>query len=140
MSLELLTTLSTSSIVSSGVALLVGWFFIRRRRIEAHKRSMLTATSFAGIFLVFYVTRWALYGSKPFEGEGAWKAIYFATLIPHVLLAMAVGPLALYLIYLALGRRDFATHRRLARITLPIWLFVAASGWAIYYMLYGMSF
>lgn len=140
MSLALLTTLSTTAIVSSGVTLLVGWYFIRRKQIQRHKVAMLTATGFAGVFLVLYVTRWAMYGSKSFEGEGLWKALYFGTLIPHVLLAIAVGPLAIYLIDLALRRRDFQRHRRFARITLPIWLFVAASGWAIYYMLYGMSF
>lgn len=140
MSLALLTTLSTTAIVLSGVTLLVGWYFIRQKQIQRHKVSMLTATGFAGVFLVLYVTRWAMYGSKSFEGEGIWKAIYFATLIPHVLLAIAVGPLAIYLIDLALRRRNFQRHRRFARITLPIWLFVAASGWAIYYMLYGMSF
>ncbi len=140
MSLELLTTRSTSAIVLRGVTLLVGWYFIRHRQIQRHKVSMLTATGFAALFLVLYVTRWAMYGSKPFEGEGLWKGIYFATLIPHVLLAIAVGPLAIYLIDLALRRRNFERHRRFGRITLPIWLFVAISGWAIYYMLYGMSF
>ena len=60
--------------------------------------------------------------------------------MPHVILAMAVGPLAVRLIQLALVKRDFAAHRRLARVTLPIWLYVAASGWMIYYMLYRMQF
>ena len=131
MSLETLTLLSTSSIVGSGVALLVGWALIRRRRIPAHRNAMLTATGLAGLFLVFYVTRWSLHGSKPFEGTGGWRVLYLSILVPHVLFAMAVGPLAVYLIWLALKRRDFVRHRRLARWTLPIWLFVAASGWAV---------
>jgi putative membrane protein len=133
-----LTAFSSSFIVASGVALLVGWYFVRHRRVTAHKRSMLTATAFAGLFLVAYVTRWAIYGSKPFEGTGPWRAVYLGILVPHVLLAIAVGPLALYLIHLALNRRDFATHRRVARVTLPLWLFVSASGWAIYWLLYRM--
>jgi len=140
LSLEALTLLSTSCIVASGAALLVGWVFIRRHRITAHRSSMLTATGLAGLFLVFYVTRWAMYGSKPFEGTGGWRVLYLAILLPHILLAMAVGPLALYLIWLALRRQDFQRHRRWARWTLPIWLFVAVSGWAIYYLLYGMKF
>lgn len=140
MSLETLTLLSTSSIVGSGVALLVGWALIRRRRIPAHRNAMLTATGLAGLFLVFYVTRWSLHGSKPFEGTGGWRVLYLSILVPHVLLAMAVGPLAVYLIWLALKRQDFVRHRRLARWTLPIWLFVAASGWAVYYLLYGVRF
>ena len=137
MSLQTLTVLSTTCIVLSGVGLLVGWVLIRvRRDRRAHRNAMLTATAFAGLFLVLYVTRWALFGSKPFEGTGGWRVLYLSILLPHVLLAIAVGPLAIQLIRLAMVREDFAGHRRLARVTLPIWLFVAASGWAIYYLLY----
>ena len=75
---------------------------------------------------------------KPFGGTGIWRTIYFANLVPHVILAIAVGPLAARLIYLATVRRDFTAHRRLARVTLPIWLYVAGSGWLVYYMLYRM--
>jgi putative membrane protein len=136
---ERLTLVSTTCIVLSGLSLLVGWYFIRvGRSMERHRAAMLTATACAGLFLVAYVTRWSLYGSKHFEGTGIWRTIYFATLAPHVLLAIAVGPLAARLIYLATVRRNFVAHRRLARVTLPIWLYVAASGWMIYYMLYRM--
>lgn len=138
MSLETLTLISTSCIVLSGVSLIVGWVLIRRRKIMAHRNAMLTATALAGLFLVAYVSRWAMYGSKSFDGEGIWRTIYFGTLIPHVLLAILVGPLALYLIFLALARGDYERHKKWARITVPIWLFVAISGWAIYYMLYAM--
>ncbi len=138
MSLETLTQISTTFIVLSGVSLIVGWVLIRRRKIMAHRNTMLAATAFAGLFLVAYVSRWAMYGSKSFDGEGIWRTIYFGTLIPHVLLAIAVGPMALYLIFLALARGDYERHKKWARITLPIWLFVAISGWAIYYMLYAM--
>lgn len=141
MSLETLTTLSTTFIVGSGILLLVGWALIRGpRAVNAHQAVMLLATAAAALFLVAYVSRWALYGSKPFEGTGAWRALYLGILVPHVILAIAVGPLALRLIWLARSRRDFAAHRRLARVTLPIWLFVAGSGWAIYWMLYHMTF
>ena len=141
LSLEALTRLSTGCIVGSGVCLLVGWFFIRvPRRVAWHRATMLVATGLAGAFLVAYVTRWSLYGSKPFGGTGIWRTLYVANLIPHVILAIAVGPLAIRLIRLALVRRDFVAHRRLARVTLPIWLYVAASGWIVYYMLYRMQF
>ena len=141
MSQERLTLLSTACIVASGLALLAGWYFIRvGRSMVRHRAAMLSATALAGLFLVAYVTRWSLYGSKHFEGTGAWRALYVANLVPHVILAMAVGPLAARLIYLAAVRRDFGAHRRLARITLPMWLYVAASGWLVYYMLYRMSF
>ena len=137
MSLQTLTVLSTACIVLSGVSLLVGWYLIRwRRERTAHRNAMLTATAFAALFLVFYVTRWAVFGTKLFAGTGGWRVLYFSILAPHILLAIAVGPLAVRLIQLALLREDFVAHRRLARITLPIWLFVAASGWLIYYLLY----
>jgi len=137
--LEGLTLVSTTFIVASGVSLLVGWYFIRaERNMARHRAAMLTATACAGLFLVAYVTRWATFGSKPFGGTGIWRTIYFANLVPHVILAMVVGPLAGRLIYLAMVRRDFTAHRRLARVTLPIWLYVAGSGWLVYYMLYRM--
>jgi putative membrane protein len=137
MSLQTLTVLSTACIVLSGASLLAGWYLIRwRRERTAHRNAMLTATAFAALFLVFYVTRWAVFGTKLFAGTGGWRVLYFTILVPHVLLAIAVGPLAVRLIQLAMWREDFAAHRRLARVTLPIWLFVAASGWAIYYLLY----
>jgi len=137
MSLQTLTIFSTCCIVLSGVSLLVGWWFIRLRRDrDNHRRAMLSATALAGLFLVFYVTRWSLYGSKAFAGIGGWRTLYFSILIPHVLLAIAVGPLAIRLIRLALVKQDFVAHRRIARVTLPIWLYVAASGWLIYYLLY----
>jgi putative membrane protein len=141
MSLEALTRLSTACIVLSGCCLLLGWYFIRwRREIVRHRNSMLTAAGFATLFLVFYVTRWSLHGSKPFPGDGGWRLFYFANLIPHILFAAALAPLVIRLIYLALGKRDYPAHRRLARVTLPIWLYVAASGWLIYYLLYGKTY
>jgi putative membrane protein len=137
MSLQTLTILSTTCIVLSGVSLLLGWYFIRGRRDQIrHRNTMLTATAMAALFLVFYVLRWSLYGSKPFPGTGGWRTIYFTTLVPHIILAIVLAPLVVRLLQLALGRRDFAAHRRLARVTLPVWLFVAASGWWIYYLLY----
>jgi putative membrane protein len=141
MSLETLTAISTTCIVLSGCTLLVGWYFIRwRKDMVRHRNSMLVATAMAGLFLVTYVTRWSLYGTKHFAGTGVWRTIYFATLVPHVILAIAVGPLAVWLIDLALRRQDYSRHRRVARITLPIWLYVAGSGWLIYYLLYKMTY
>ena len=140
MTQEGLTLVSTTCIVLSGASLLVGWYCIRAQRsMTRHRAAMLAATTLAGLFLVAYVTRWTVYGSKHFEGTGIWRTLYVANLVPHVIFAMAVGPLAARLIYLAMGRKDFAAHRRLARVTLPIWLYVAASGWLVYYMLYRMS-
>jgi len=141
MSLQALTIASTACIVLSGASLLLGWYFIRGRRDMArHRRTMLVAATFAALFLVFYVTRWSLYGSKLFPGTGTWRVVYFANLVPHILLAIVLGPLVIRLLYLALRKRDFAAHRRLARVVLPIWLYVAASGWLIYYLLYAKTY
>lgn len=140
MTQEALTRLTTSSIVLSGLTLVAGWWAIRGRRITLHRRLMLSATSLAALFLVAYVYRWSLYGSKPFAGEGLWRSFYLGILLPHIVLAIVVGPLALRLIYLALRRRDFAAHRRLGRVTVPIWLFVAGSGWLLYWLLYVKQF
>src|SRR5512143_1564797 len=81
---EGLTLASTTCIVASGGALLVGWYFIRwGRSMPRHRAAMLAATAFAGLFLVTYVTRWSLYGSKHFTGTGIWRTIFFANLVPH---------------------------------------------------------
>jgi putative membrane protein len=132
---EWLPWANTALIVVSGAFLALGYAFIRARRIRAHHRSMLTATVFAGLFLVVYVTRFILYGSKGFPGSGTAYTVYLGILVPHIVLAIAVAPLAVVTIRRALGGR-FPQHRRIARVTLPIWAFVAASGWVIYLMLY----
>lgn len=136
MSLQTLSILSTAFIVTSGLALLAGWWAIRSRDVHRHRTAMLVATAFAALFLAAYVTRWSVYGSKPFEGTGVWRAVYVATLVPHIVAAMLLAPLVARQLYLALVRRDFPAHRRLGRLILPLWLFVAASGWAVYWMLY----
>ena len=141
MTLAALSTLSITFILISGACLLAGWVAIRFRDNRVlHRNCMLGATTLAVLFLVTYVWRWSVFGSKPFEGRGVWRTIYFAVLVPHVALAITVGPLAARLIYLAGFKKDFPAHRRLARVVLPIWLFVAGSGWFIYYLLYVAEF
>ncbi len=140
MTQEALTRLTTGSIVLSGLALIAGWIAVRRRHLVLHRRLMLSATGLAGLFLVAYVYRWSLFGSRPFAGQGLWRGFYLGILFPHIVLAMAVGPMALRLIHLALRRRDFQAHRRLGRITVPVWVFVSASGWLLYWLLYVKTF
>lgn len=130
--------MNTLLILVSGVAILVGYTFIRKRRIALHHRSMLTGTVFAGLFLVVYVVRASFFQTKLFAGHGVIRTVYLAILASHTLLAIAAGPLALITLYRAF-RGDFARHRRIARITLPIWLYVAVTGWIIYWMLYRVS-
>jgi putative membrane protein len=113
----------------------VGYVCIRNKKIRWHRRSMLTATLFAGLFLVVYVTRYALFGSKIYPGEGVSRVIYFAILIPHIIIAVAIAPLALVTLRRAFAGR-FQKHRQIARITLPLWIYTAISGWVVYLMLY----
>jgi putative membrane protein len=130
-----LPALNTALIVVSGAFLIVGYVCIRNKKIRWHRRSMLTATLFAGLFLVVYVTRYALFGSKIYPGEGVSRVIYFAILIPHIIIAVAIAPLALVTLRRAFAGR-FQKHRQIARITLPLWIYTAISGWVVYLMLY----
>src|SRR5688500_17850525 len=135
---EWVAMLNTSLIVISGIFLLLGYYFIRQRQIELHKRSMLTATTFAALFLVVYVSRVVLFETKVFAGEGLVRVIYLAILISHTILATLVGPFALVTLRRAL-RGEFSKHRQIARITFPMWLYVVATGWVIYWMLHALS-
>lgn len=121
----------------STLLLLRGFYLIRSRRIEAHRRTMLAAFVASGLFLTSYVIYHAQIGSKPFPGTGLVRAIYFTILVPHVLLAAGVLPLAIVTLRRGL-RRDDLRHRRLARWTLPLWLFVSVTGVLVYVMLYWM--
>jgi uncharacterized membrane protein YozB (DUF420 family) len=117
------------------VCLVSGWVCIRRGRRELHKRCMLAALGTSALFLTSYVIYHANAGSKPFPGEGVIRVVYFAILIPHVALAALVLPLALVTTARGL-RSQFDRHVRIARWTLPIWLFVSVTGVVIYLMLY----
>lgn len=133
-----LDDLPTLNAVLNGIAagfLLAGYYFIRTGRIPAHRLSMLSAFGASTLFLISYVIYHANAGSRPFPGQGPIRAIYFTILITHIILAAAIVPLAL--VTLARGlRRDDARHRRLARWTWPIWMYVSVTGVVIYVMLY----
>ena len=132
---EWVALLNTSLIVISGFFLLLGYYFIRQRQIELHKRSMLTATVFAALFLVVYVSRALLFETKVFAGEGLVRAIYLAILISHTILAVVQVPLII--ITVVRGLRDQRSkHKKIAKITAPIWLYVSATGVIVYLMLY----
>jgi len=121
----------------AAIFLTLGYVNIRRGRQEAHKRCMLAALATSALFLVSYVIYHANAGSKPFEGEGVIRIIYFAILITHVVLAAAIVPMALLTASRGL-RAQFDRHVRIARWTLPIWLYVSVTGVVIYLMLYRM--
>jgi putative membrane protein len=126
---------NTALIVVSGLFLLLGYVFIRRKEVARHRAAMLTATVFAALFLVVYVTRFLLFQPKIFAGEGLVRAVYLVILVSHTVLAVAVGPLALVTLRRAL-QAQYRRHRQIARVTLPIWLYVVATGWTVYLMLH----
>jgi len=96
---------------------------------------MVSALTVSTLFLVSYVTYHALAGSRPFTGRGVLRLVYFPLLVSHIVLAAAIVPLALTTVYRAL-RNDFARHVRIARVTLPLWLYVSVTGVVVYWMLY----
>ncbi len=120
---------------SSALCLGLGYVAIRKRNITVHRIWMGTAFLFSTAFLASYLTRFALYGDTPFRGEGIVRPVYFSLLISHILLAMLTLPLVLRTLYLAL-RGDYVRHRRIARITFPLWAYVSITGVLIYMMLY----
>ena len=119
------------------VLLVTGWFLIKRRRIYQHRAVMIAAVITSAAFLTSYVIYHANAGSRPFPGTGAIRTVYFAILIPHVILA-AVSLPPILITFIRGLRRDDQRHRRLARWTLPVWLFVSVTGVIVYVMLYRM--
>ncbi|MGA2077848.1 MAG: DUF420 domain-containing protein [Terriglobia bacterium] len=120
---------------ASAVFLTLGFFFIRQRNIRAHKACMLSAFTTSMIFLVCYLTYHYFHGTTHFRGQGAVRSFYFALLGSHTVLAAVIVPLALTTLYRALRHR-FPQHKRIARWTLPIWLYVSVTGVVVYLMLY----
>jgi putative membrane protein len=120
---------------AAAACLLTGYAFIRRKRIAAHRRSMLAAFALSCAFLVSYVAHHAQVGSVTYAGQGAWRTLYFGLLIPHIVGAAVVVPLALFTIYRGWTGRIEA-HRRIARVALPLWLYVSVSGVVLYLLLY----
>jgi len=120
---------------TSAVLLVTAYAFIKARNIPAHRRCMISAFVTSSLFLISYVVYHAQAGSKPFQGTGVVRTIYFSILIPHVLLAAVVLPLAIVTLRRGL-RMDVRRHRHIARWTLPLWLFVSVTGVVVYLMLY----
>lgn len=127
---QTLGDIAAALIALSGVAVIIGVIFIRRGDRVWHPRMMLTATALAALFLVFYLLKWGLYGTTRYVGPEEWKGAYYALLVSHTLLAAVNGPLVVWLIYNAVKGR-FNVHKPWARWTVPIWLYVAVTGWVI---------
>jgi len=130
--------LATTNAVLNAIAtllLVAGWASIRRGNVRAHRAAMVAAFAVSAVFLGCYLTYHALVGHVPFRGQGGVRFVYFAILISHILLAVLVPILALRMFFLA-WRGRWEAHRRLGRVTLPIWLYVSVTGVVIYAMLY----
>jgi uncharacterized membrane protein YozB (DUF420 family) len=120
---------------TSGVLLVVGYLFIRRRRITAHRNCLIAALVTSTLFLVSYLTFHYNYGSTRYAGQGIARPIYFTILISHTILATVIVPFVGVTLYRA-ARGQFSKHTRIARWTFPMWLYVSVTGVIVYLMLY----
>jgi putative membrane protein len=118
------------------VALVIGYRYIRRGAIIPHRTSMFFAFFFSSLFLVSYITNHALHGDAHFHGAGPIRPFYFALLISHIFLSVVALPMILITFFFSLTGR-FPLHRKIARYTYPIWLYVSVTGVIVYAMLAG---
>src|SRR5882724_2596521 len=130
-----LPEINASLNATATVLLSTGYVFIRRRRIAAHRTCMIAAFAASSLFLITYLIHHARVGSVPFHGAAWLRPVYFGLLVPHIVLAAFVVPLALTTIHRA-WRGRFDRHPQIARVTLPIWLYVSISGVLVYVLLY----
>ncbi len=120
---------------TSAVLLTVGYVFIRLKKVTAHKTCMVTAFGVSSLFLISYLIHHYRVGSVLFGGTGFIRPVYFTLLISHIVLAACIVPLVLITIYRA-WNEQFEKHMRIARWTLPLWLYVSVTGVIVYWMLY----
>ena len=135
MTLRDLPALNAALNATSALLLAAGYAAIRTGRREAHRRFMLAACTSSTLFLVSYLVYHFQVGSVRFAGQGPIRTVYFVILITHTVLAVAIVPLVLVTLTRALRER-FDAHRRIARVTLPLWAYVSVTGVVIYWMLY----
>lgn len=132
---DLIAPLNAVLNATSTVFLALGFVFIKSGRRTAHQKAMLGAVVTSALFLIFYVIRFSLTGTHKFAGEGMARTVYLSILFSHMVLAVVVVPLVLRLLFLAFKER-FDEHRRLARWTFPIWMYVSVTGIVVYLLLY----
>ena len=130
-----LPTLNALLNATSGVLLVFGYLFIRRKQVTAHKICMLSAFVTSCLFLISYLTLRYYAGMTRFTEQGWIRPVYFTLLTSHTILAAAIVPLALVTLFRALRGR-FDRHARIARWTLPLWLYVSVTGVLVYWILY----
>lgn len=132
-----LPTLNATLNATSFVLLMAGWFLIKSGRRQAHKWCMIAALVMSAAFLTSYVIYHLQVGSVPFQKTGWIRTLYFLVLIPHIILAIAIVPMILITVSRALSNK-FDRHKKIAKITLPLWLYVSVTGVIVYVMLYQM--
>jgi len=120
---------------ASAVLLVAGFLAVRARRVVLHRSLMLSAIGASTLFLTSYLYYHAHAGTTSFTATGWARPVYFTILLTHTVLAMVIVPLVIVTVYRAF-RGDFLRHRRIARLTLPVWLYVSVTGIAVYLMLY----
>ena len=135
MQLSDLPAVNASLNATSAVLLAVGYAFIRKKQVNAHRACMVSAFVVSTLFLVSYVVYHLHAGRMKFPGQGLVRVVYFTVLLTHTVLAVAIVPLVLTTLYRAV-RGQFERHVRIARWTLPIWFYVSVTGVIIYFMLY----
>jgi len=135
MDYSVLPSINASLNATATVFLLIGYGFIRRGKRIAHRNCMMSALACSIAFLTFYLLYHAKVGSVAFQGQGPIRTVYFTILVSHTILAAAVPFLAVLTVWRALRER-FDAHRKIARWTLPIWLYVSITGVVVYWMLY----
>ena len=133
-----LPTLNAILNATAATLLVIGYVLIRRGHRERHKQVMLSALGCSAAFLISYLTYHYQVGSVHFEGEGTVRTVYLGVLLTHTVLAAAVPFLAVITVVFGLRGR-YERHRKIARVTLPIWLYVSVTGVVVYWMLYRMS-
>ena len=130
-----LPAVNASLNATSAILLIVGYLCIWRRKVLAHKVCMGTAFVISILFLISYLTLRYYAGMTRFAGQGWIRPVYFTILISHTILAVTIVPMALVTLSRALKER-FERHVRIARWTLPLWLYVSVTGVVVYWMLY----
>lgn len=132
---EYLPTLNACLNSTSAILLLTGRFAITRGDRTLHKRSMIGAVTVSVLFLISYLTYHAIHGSTAFTGTGVSRTVYFTILISHTILAAAIVPMVIVTLRRGLAA-NYALHRKIARWTFPVWLYVSVTGVIVYFMLY----
>jgi uncharacterized membrane protein YozB (DUF420 family) len=134
-SLSVLPTLNALLNTAAAMAMVAGVIAIRHRYVALHRACMLSAVGCSAAFLASYLAYHAQVGSRPYAGGGWRRSLYLSVLLTHTVLAVAIVPLVATTLSRAL-RAQFGRHRRLARVTFPLWLYVSVTGVVVYWMLY----